>query len=474
MNGKVVVPMKRGKIKMEKGITLVALIITVVIMIILSGIAIGGTIGNNGIFSKAKYAVNKYDEHSTNIDKELNETAEQMGENADEEVLEKAIVNVKCPSNRTINGKRASANNPIVPEGYTPIDAGEAKWGDGSSKPAQSSVDHGLVIKDDAGNEWVWVPVSTQMIKNMYETSSADIALTGETGATTKMYTKTATIGGEEDKVTVSRTLPNGAEWREPDLESYYDLREEYYKTILGFDTPKAMAEVLVNEYEEMVNSVKKYSGFYIGRYELSNEGVQKGKDTLSNVNWYVLYNKCMKLNASDKVKSRMVWGLQWDLACDFISKKGDKKSIKNSTSWGNYVNAVGNAAVMAGTTKMYGNKQVTGYSEYWKANNIYDLAGNCEEWSQEAGYDRFRAGRGGSCTMDGAELLPASARNKDGSYGYDPNLRNTPSTNNKIGEKYGKSKRRKRNNINRINSYNNNFANISWNNRRRGNKCNT
>ena len=227
---------------MEKGITLVALIITVVIMIILSGIVISGTIGNNGIFSKAKYAVNKYDEHSTNVDKELNETAEQMEENANEEVLEKAIVNVKCPSNRTINGKRASANNPIVPEGYTPIDAGEAKWGDGSSKPAQSSVDHGLVIKDDEGNEWVWVPVSTQMIKNMYEISSTDIALAGETGATTKMYTKTATIGREEDKVTVSRTLPNGAEWREPDLESYYDLREEYYKTILGFDTPKAMA----------------------------------------------------------------------------------------------------------------------------------------------------------------------------------------------------------------------------------------
>ena len=197
-------------------------------------------------------------------------------------------------------------------------------------------------------------------------------------------------------------------------------------------------------------------------------------KDTLSNVNWYVLYNKCMKLNASDKVKSRMVWGLQWDLTCDFISKKGDKKSIKNSSSWGNYVNAVGNVAVMVGTTKMYGSKQVTGYSEYWKANNIYDLAGNCEEWSQEAGYDRFRAGRGGSCTMDGAELLPASARNKGGSYGYDPNLRNTPSTNNKIGEKYGKSNRRKRNNINRINSYDNNFANISWNNRRIGNKCNT
>ena len=310
--------------------------------------------------------------------------------------IAKVSLNTEAIGNGTINGGTPNTNNPIIPRGYIPINAGSATWGDGTSSPIQSSVDNGLVIKDDEGNEWVWVPVSTQMIKNMYETSSADIALTGETGATTKMYTKTATIGGEEDKVTVSRTLPNGTEWREPDLESYYDLREEYYKTILGFDTPKAMAEVLVNEYEEMVNSVKKYSGFYIGRYELSNEGVQKGKDTLSNVNWYVLYNKCMKLNASDKVKSRMVWGLQWDLTCDFISKKGDKKSIKNSTSWGNYVNAVGNAAVMNGTTQMYGSKQVTGYSEYWKANNIYDLAGNCYEWTQEGISTNSRGFRGG------------------------------------------------------------------------------
>ena len=417
MNGKVVVPMKRGKKKMEKGITLVALIITVVIMIILSGIVIGGTIGNNGIFSKAKYAVNKYDEHSTNVDKELNETAEQMEENADEEVLEKAIVNVKCPSNRTINGKRASANNPIVPEGYTPIDAGEAKWGDGSSKPAQSSVGHGLVIKDDEGNEWVWVPVSTQMIKNMYETSSADIALTGETGATTKMYTKTTTIGKTGDTVTISRGIPNTTDYREPDLvvgsdSTSYDKNESYYKKILGYNTPKAMAEAFTADYANMIESIQKYGGFYIGRYELSNEGVQKGKATLTNQKWYNLYKKCTTLNASEKVESRMIWGIQFDLTCDFISKKGERKSITDSTTWGNYKNSTGNAAVMDGTTQKYGSKQVTGFSEYWKANNIYDIAGNCWEWTQEAFSTEGRARRGGDFYVNGSSD-PASKRNK-------------------------------------------------------------
>ena len=78
-----------------------------------------------------------------------------------------------------------------------------------------------------------------------------------------------------------------------------------------------------------------------------------------------------------------MIWGIQWDLACDFISKKGEQKSITNSTTWGNYPDSTGNAAVMDGETKKYGSKQVTGYSEYWKANNIYDLAGNCYEWTR-------------------------------------------------------------------------------------------
>ena len=62
-----------------------------------------------------------------------------------------------------------------------------------------------------------------------------------------------------------------------------------------------------------MIASIQKSGGFYIGRYELSNEGVQKEKATLTNTNWYNLYKKCTTLNASDKVESKMIWGIQWD-----------------------------------------------------------------------------------------------------------------------------------------------------------------
>ena len=260
--------------------------------------------------------------------------------------------------------------------------------GNGSSAPTQNSVDHGLVIKDDNNNEWVWIPVEESILSSMYVTSTKTDGetISGDVGVTTRLYTKSTTIGKTGDTKTLSRsTPPNITDYREPDLVTNYDKDEAYYKTILGFDTPKAMAEAFITDYANMISSIKKYGGFYIGRYELSNEGVQKEKATLTNKNWYELYKKCTTLNASDKVESKMIWGIQWDLACDFISKKGEQKSIINSTAWGNYSNSTGYAAVMDGETKKYGSKQVTGYSEYWKANNIYDLAGNCYEWTQEA-----------------------------------------------------------------------------------------
>ena len=80
----------------------------------------------------------------------------------------------------------------------------------------------------------------------------------------------------------------------------------------------------------------------------------------------------------------------------------------KNSASWGNHTNSTGDAATNSGS------KQTTGKSEYWKANNIYDLAGNVWEWTQEKwSTDTFRAGRGGRYNSDG-DNRPAAYRGND------------------------------------------------------------
>ena len=439
--------MKKEKNKRyDGGITLIALVVTVVVLLILAGVSLNLVIGNEGILTRSKEAVDKYGKQAENEQQGLNNVETWLGEqfgdgtgSGEDKGVIKVPVNTKATKNGTIDGKEANINNPIIPEGYTPINAGSATWGDGSSAPTQSSIDNGLVIKDDSNNEWVWIPVEASTLSSMYVTSTKENGetISGDVGVATNLYTKSTTIGKTGDTTTISRSTPNTTEWREPDLivgsdSASYDKKESYYKTILGYDSPKAMAEAFTSDYANMITSIQKYGGFYIGRYELSNEGVQKGKKTLIYTNWYNLYQKCTTLNASDKVESKMIWGIQWDLACDFISKKGEQKSIKDSTKWGNYNNSTGNAAVMDGETKKYGSKQATGYSEYWKANNIYDLAGNCDECTQEANGTSYRAGRGGYYLLDGSSY-PASSRDNGNASSRDSSTRFSSHFNNKV-----------------------------------------
>ena len=390
----------------------------------------------NGIIQKSKDARREYGQAKANEQEDLSNLSDMI-EEATAEPTPKVNVNTKAGENSTINGKKGTSKNPTIPKNYIPIDTATSTWGDGSTAPSQDSVNHGLVIKDEKNNEWVWVPVDSTTLATMYEESSDEKTLcgtTGETAVKTKLYSKSITIGTDSNKTTMSRTTPGTTTNpydREPDLVvgndgAKYDAKDTFYKTILGdTGTKEQLAQLFVDEYKAMIESISKYGGFYIGRYELSEAGVQKDKATLTNTNWYNLYKKCKELNASDKVETRMIWGCQWDVTMNWLISSGAKTSNevnKDSSSWGNYKDSTENAKVTVTeedgtTTNKYGSKQNTGYSEYWKANNIYDLAGNCFEWTQEAGYTHYRAVRGGNYSYSGSSN-PGSNR-----YDYDPAL---------------------------------------------------
>ncbi|MEF2932698.1 MAG: hypothetical protein U0O43_07525, partial [Clostridia bacterium] len=254
-------------------------------------------------------------------------------------------------------------------------------------------------------------------LATMYEESSDEKTLcgtTGETAVKTKLYSKSITIGTDSNKETMSRTTPGTStlgSFREPDLVTSYDVKDTYYKTILGeTGTKEQLAQLFADEYKAMIESVSKYGGFYIGRYELSEAGVQKDKATLTRTNWYNLYNACRnsKLQASDKVKTQMIWGCQWDTTMNWLISSGAKTSDevnKDSRSWGNY----NNTSVKAddGTTEIKASgtsaKLNTGKTTFTMANNIYDLAGNYREWTQEACRTFLRADRGGNYDSDGS-----------------------------------------------------------------------
>ena len=71
---------KEIKNKQEKGITLIALVVTIVVLLILAGVSISLVLNNNGVISKAKEARDKYAEAQTNDEKQLNEVSDWIKE----------------------------------------------------------------------------------------------------------------------------------------------------------------------------------------------------------------------------------------------------------------------------------------------------------------------------------------------------------------------------------------------------------
>ena len=370
------------KNKQEKGVTLIALVVTIVVLLIRAGVSISLVLNNNGVISKAKDAKNQYAEAQTNEEKQLNEVSDW---------IDTKVGDTTGGGSAGGSGDSTTKVDGVpIPDGYYYVGGTKAKGLIISDNVADKELDKGKenVRRDLAGNQWVWVPVETP--SSLYTTVAAGQALAGSTGVKTTKYTNTI-ISGK------TRGLPGSLDYREPDILTYSERDDTNYAKA-GFSSLANMAETMKNDYEEMIASLEKYKGFYIGRYELTANGEKTGA-TQTDIDWYTLYKNCTTLAVGSKVKTRMIWGLQWDATCNWLASSGF--SITDSSTWGNYAD---------NTATGHGSLQNTGFSESWKANNIYDFAGNCWEWTQEADYTYSRAYRGGHYS-DYGSIYPASYR---------------------------------------------------------------
>ena len=230
--------------------------------------------------------------------------------------------------------------------------------------------------------------------------------------------------------------------YRDPNVlqSTTYD-RDGYsymHSSGLGETRYEMLAQELEQNYYGIIESIKKYGGFYIGRYEtggLNGTTVVRKMDTnISNQDWYTMYKKCLTLKgANTDVKTSMIFGNLWDETLEWLVKSGATISdgttltyqlMKTSTTWGNYYNATFNyIAANAETPLMTETKAKStstripaGSAEYTKANNVYDMAGNVYDWTTEAYSTSNRVYRGGYYNYDGYNN-PASSRIYYGSF---------------------------------------------------------
>ena len=408
--------------KNNKGITLVALVVTIVVLLILAGVSINLVLGNNGIIAKAKDAETKSAEARENDLKGMNSLIEQM--------------------ESTLNGSGNGGKTEPETVPYLPSDD--------FHYDTSTSIDTGLVIKDANGNEYVWVVVPRTIA--VYKTTGL-----GKTTFTDADYTSI-----ENDLKEYTKTYRGST--------SYSDTYTADDKNVGWF----ADATAYNNLKNSMLKSVYENGGFYVGRYEAgidTTTGTNRTSNTDKNSDGkytmpstvpvtkadaypytYVTRTQAQNLvsnvNSGTKTSSLM-FGVQWDLVLAFMHNKGniaDSTLISNSTTIGNYsdstfqLSQTGKYATMSdgrlsstwnpsttSTTNFvdssrnkiaqssYGDGVLvtTGTSEKNKVMNIYDVAGNVWEWTLEKTSDTDYpcAARGGQFNFTGS-LYPAAFRN--------------------------------------------------------------
>ena len=144
-------------------------------------------------------------------------------------------------------------------------------------------------------NQFVWVPVED--INSIAKTTSG-YDTEGRLNYQGKLYNFSSSGASE-----MGGYGQNTSGYREPDIVTDYD-NDTSYMSILGLSSGNALKQQLQIEFNEMVESVDTYGGFYIGRYETGNlvatagrePVVVKGNSSISNVNWYYMYRNIKEL----------------------------------------------------------------------------------------------------------------------------------------------------------------------------------
>ena len=304
-------------------------------------------------------------------------------------------------------GETSKYQTAVIPKGFTV-----------SNATGEKDVSTGLVIYDIPENElenvkwdgtektkynqFVWIPVEVNKATDT-ETEIASFKR--------NVWQDNARV---VDNTQSSTSFPSSSYAWSKYTEPYsYDETNDY-------DTGTGIK----SQIENLTKSIYKYGGFYIGRYEAGSEtkrtsatkttvtplGIKQDMYPYNYVKWgesmsnigtvgAVALSKSLYNSSNYGATSMLCTGACWDSMLDFIK---DTKNVTNSTEWGNYKNSetykiyrgsiysnsAWSPADVTNGTEITQNQSIlltTGATERNSAKNIYDVAGNCWEWTMES-----------------------------------------------------------------------------------------
>ena len=336
------------KAKKNNGITLVALVITIIILLILATISIQ-SLTNTGLFKNAEKAREVTEEKTAEEKTILDSYEEEMGKatGAKEYIAAQTIAEAQTEDMlaKKVNSSITDAygNKITVPAGFKiKVDA---------TTNNATTVNQGIVIVDSNENEFVWIPVG-------------------------KIYTDTAKTDANAKTIELGRYEFDANGIKSAYSGSYVEEDKGNTSTTL-----KNYGNTIAKNITNFKNSVTTNGGYYIGRYEARTTTARKAKtDEITPITvkgTEQVYNYVTQLQAaqlaqnmynSNKFTSDLMNSYAWDTATLFLQTCGTNATYSRK-------NTVNTTLSQTGT-----NTESTKDVQC----NVYDMASNVFEWTTE------------------------------------------------------------------------------------------
>ena len=359
---------KQQKEKFNQGITLVALVVTIVVLLILAGVSLNLVLGENGIISKAREASTKTVQAQQNSEIEMNLLEQELA-NATKEP--DPAEGVKIPTGfYYVGGTKTSGI--VISDNVNDKDKYKNK---------------AVVGTDLLGNQYVWIPCTTDSTSSKLQ------------------YARTE-WGVEADGDDNSRAIK--------DELTLTDASVTYSNADTANGINADVSKEIVAQIKAEKASVAQYGGYYIGRYEVgknSDTAVVKYNQTpYASITWSTAYGLAKKIITNSEVNSYLCSSYAWDTAVNFIQNNSTAKNYATSIEGfnGNWnpqavKDPSGNVIKPAGTSQQLNTGLTTQFC------NIFDMGGNEAEFTTELpGTSETVVLRGGDYNAD---YLPAGHR---------------------------------------------------------------